>query len=300
MSFFMIKRLYPLIIVIFFFFNGQAQGLGGGDSELGVSLGASNAYTDLGGANNVGRPLFFDFDLKATRPVLGVMYRYTFNPYFSLRGNFYWGNVSGSDKLISQPGGPGEPQWYRRYRNLNFKSYIFELSAMAEVNFMRFEAGRYRYRFAPYAVAGIGVFHFNPKTHEGTRLQPLGTEGQNSDAYPNREPYSLVQPCIPFGLGVKYNIDKNWTIGFEYVHRFTFTDYLDDVSKTYVKPKYLSDQSAELARRSDEIDPEGRYSYVTAPGEQRGDPTDYDSYVFAGVVTITYKLSKGRIYCPKF
>jgi opacity protein-like surface antigen len=289
------KYLFVFVIAVFSFSSSQAQ------HEFGLSLGASNAYTDLGGANDIGRPLFWDFELKATRPVLGAMYRYTINPYVSVRGNFYWARLSGDDKFISDPGSPTSThQWFRHYRNLNFKTNIFELSAMAEVNFMRFEVGRYRYRFTPYATAGIGLFYFNPKSKDGTKLRPLGTEGQNSSAYPTREPYSLIQPAIPFGLGIKYNIDQQWTIGFEYVHRLTFTDYLDDVSKTYVEPEHLSDKGAALARRSDEIDPGGEYSHVTAPGQQRGDPTDYDSYVFAGVVTITYKIGQGRIYCPKF
>jgi len=33
----------------------------------------------------------------------------------------------------------------------------------------------------------------------------------------------------------------------------------------------------------DELDPDGVYGYVTAPGEQRGDPTDNDEYIFVSV-----------------
>ena len=44
--------------------------IGSGQShEFGFSLGASNFWGDLGGANRVGRPLFFDLELGLTRPV---------------------------------------------------------------------------------------------------------------------------------------------------------------------------------------------------------------------------------------
>ena len=62
----------------------------------------------------------------------------------------------------------------------------------------------------------------------------LGTEGQGDSAYPDRKPYNTMGFCIPFGVGVKYAINDRMNIGLEITHRFTTTDYLDDVSKTYV------------------------------------------------------------------
>ena len=41
---------------------------------------------------------------------------------------------------------------------------------------------------------------------------------------------------VPFGVGLKYSLNERLNIGFEIVHRFTNTDYLDDVSTTYVDP----------------------------------------------------------------
>ncbi len=41
---------------------------------------------------------------------------------------------------------------------------------------------------------------------------------------------------IPFGAGIKYSLNERFNIGFEILHRYTNTDYLDDVSKTYVDP----------------------------------------------------------------
>ncbi|MEO0404664.1 MAG: hypothetical protein AAF193_07315, partial [Bacteroidota bacterium] len=70
--------------------------------------------------------------------------------------------------------------------------------------------------------------------------------------------------------------------------RYTFTDYLDDVSTEYYNPEdislfiggsegeiagYLSDPSLGLAQ-------EGLGSNVTSPGQQRGDAEDDDGYMF--------------------
>ncbi len=65
-------------------------------------------------------------------------------------------------------------------------------------------------------------------------LRGLGTEGQGNAAYPDRKPYGSMGICLPFGVGAKYAINPRMNIGVEISHRFTNTDYLDDVSKTYV------------------------------------------------------------------
>lgn len=154
------------------------------------------------------------------------------------------------------------------------------------------------YELYTYAFVGVGVFYFDPKTtYKGTtiRLQPLGTEGQG--LIPSRNRYSLVQLCIPVGIGFKYTIDRTWGVGLELGIRKTFTDYIDDVSTTYFDfnnyPNANQDAAA-LSDRSNQSDP-----VVTTPGEQRGDPRDKDSYMF-GIFSINYKLKNGRNNLPRF
>ena len=64
-------------------------------------------------------------------------------------------------------------------------------------------------------------------------LQPLGTEGQGTTAYPDRKKYSRTQIAIPMGGGVKISLNDNLNIAFSFSARKTYTDYLDDVSTTY-------------------------------------------------------------------
>jgi len=54
--------------------------------------------------------------------------------------------------------------------------------------------------------------------------------------------YSRIQPVIPFGLGLKYRLNKQWNLEFEFGARKTFFDHLDKVSSVVnpnkLNPKY--------------------------------------------------------------
>jgi len=73
--------------------------------------------------------------------------------------------------------------------------------------------------FSPYVFAGIAVYHFNPFTFDSTGakiyLQPLSTEGEGLQQYPNVKQYNLVQMAIPFGAGIKLRITDNVVLAYE-------------------------------------------------------------------------------------
>ena len=107
----------------------------------------------------------------------------------------------------------------------------------------------------------------------------------------------LVQLCIPVGIGFKYTLDRSFGIGLELGIRKTFTDYIDDVSTTYfdfANYPEANPLSQQLADRSNHTRPE-----ITLPGQQRGDPREKDSYMFA-IFSINYKLTNGRSALPRF
>jgi hypothetical protein len=86
------------------------------------------------------------------------------------------------------------------------------------------------------------------------------------------------------GLGVKYGIGSMFSIGLEYGMRFTFTDYLDDVSKnTYVDTdelaNYTSPLTVSLSNRS--LD-KSNYGL-------RGNESTSDYYFFGGI-TLSIRL----------
>src|SRR5438270_9187451 len=103
--------------------------------------------------------------------------------------------------------------------------------------------------------------------------------------YPTRPQYSLTQFNVPMGAGFKYYIKDNFYVGLEVLHRKTFTDYIDNVSKDYIDAnlfdKYLTPQESIMAHQL--YYRENRYKVTTRPpfpyvGEQRGDPKQNDAY----------------------
>lgn len=175
-------------------------------------------------------------------------------------------------------------------RNLSFRSHVVEVAAMGEFSFRPFGKLGVDYPWTPYLFGGVGVFHFNPEAsyiddygvRQTVELQPLGTEGQGAAAYPDRRPYRRMQLCVPFGIGVKWKAHKNFSLVAEYGFRKTWSDYIDDVSTTYVGSEVFDDDmAARMADRSGEA-VEG---YVNAEGIKRGDDSlkDWYTYFHVGV-----------------
>jgi len=105
---------------------------------------------------------------------------------------------------------------------------------------------------------------------------------------------------IPFGVGVKYNITNGVNVGFELVHRFTNTDFLDDVSSTFVDPAIfprLPDGTPSMAELLNDRSYETgeRIGFVNGTGKQRGYPKQKDQYIMAEF-TLSFNLTSYR--CP--
>lgn len=163
--------------------------------------------------------------------------------------------------------------------NLSFRSSILEIGPAIEINFLPFEIGNVnKYKGTPYLFGGLTYFKMNPQTSnngEWVSLQTLGTEGQGTSLN-NKKQYKNQQISLPVGLGLKVNLSKRFAINAEYGIRRTFTDYLDDVSGTYVDVNQLSLENGELA--SDLSRDKG------VNGLQRGNSQNKDWYSFYNVM----------------
>lgn len=255
--------------------------------EVGLMLGGTNYTGEMTDSR------FTEFNFAG-----GILLRYNPNYNFSIRGNFFFGKINGDDKNLSDP--------ELRKRNLNFFSPLIEFSGQVEWNILGFDAlGKTKRKgFSPYLFAGIGIFKFNPKTimNDSTfELQPLATEGQGSTPLQGRKKYALTQVSIPLGVGVRFRLARQLVVGIEYGPRFTFTDYLDDVSLTYVNPSILRAQNGEysdrLSNRSGEE--KGPYDIINQKGQQRGDRKTRDWYNWFGV-TLTYTINLNKVKCFEF
>ena len=168
----------------------------------------------------------------------------------------------------------------RYERNLSFKSTIFEISLITEIHplyFKKYYPSDKLPRISPYLLGGIGYFVFNPQAKlngNWVNLRPLSTEGQGFSEYPNRKFYKLKQINFPVGAGIKYKLSDQFNFSAECVYRILTTDYLDDVSTTFIDPtlyqKYFTGdviaQALALNDRAKEITP----AHVTTIGDIRG------------------------------
>ncbi|MET6997644.1 DUF6089 family protein [Chitinophaga defluvii] len=250
------------------------------DWHVGGLLGISNYNGDL---------VEKRVDFRYTGPAIGLLARKDINRYLTLRGGFTFGIISAADSTNENKNLVA--------RNLSFKSNVFELSVLGELNFLDIEAKG----FTPYIFAGVAGFGFDPtaKDLQGNRisLRSLGTEGQGLPQYPDRQAYNLIQVAIPFGAGIKVLLNDSWTLGLEVGIRKTFTDYLDDVSTTYVDENTLlamrGQKAVDMAYRGDEVTGKGQIpGTYPLDGTVRGNPDNKDWYMFSGL-TITYRLSSG-------
>ena len=285
----MIKKFFFPLLLAFFLCTGKANAQYESivhEGEFGISAGAAHYFGDLNTSARLNRP----------KPAVGLFFRKQFSNYIGLRVAAHFARLGYSDIYSTK-------NEYQRRRNLSFNSNIWELSLQGDFNFFRFVPDDPYQSFTPYVTLGVGVFSYDPYTYyQGQKvfLRPLGTEGQGYAAYPDRKPYGTMAFAVPFGVGVKYSINSGINIGFEVVHRFTNTDYLDDVSSTFVDPSIfprLPDGSKSMAEiLNDRSNETGEYiGFVNGSAFQRGVPKQRDQYIMAEV-TVSFNLTSYR--CP--
>lgn len=262
-------------------------GLGAGMSVYWGDLNTPDFGTNIGNSN-------FAFQGMA---------KLNFTKYLAIKANILYGKLSGDDSRSFI-------EWQQQ-RNLNFTTTLTEFSILGEFHFFGYNFGEDN-PLSPYITAGIGAFHFNPKTtFQGSvvELQPLGTEGQGLDGFGPK--YNRISLAIPFGAGAKLQLNSTTNISLDIVARRTFTDYIDDVSTNYVAFDELAAGNGLLAAQLGNRIGEslGQTEPVSVPtGTQRGGQ-DIKDYYLTAMVTITFKLNRNiqlfgshrhRTDCPKF
>ena len=257
--------------------------------EFGITVGAAHYFGDLNTRSGLNR----------FKPALGLFFRKQFGNYVGLRIAAHYAQLGYSDTYSKND--------YQKTRNLSFNTNIWELAVQGDFNFFKFVPNDPDHLFTPYVTLGVGVFSYDPYTYlDGKKefLRPLGTEGQNV-GYKGRKQYSTMAVCIPFGVGIKYNISQKINMSVEACYRFTTTDYLDDVSTTYAGTGVSGDANSFpdgpggvksvaylLQDRSYEIDP---VNPLGREGRQRGWSKQKDQYV---IVEVGFSFNISTYRCP--
>ena len=255
------------------------------EGEFGFGLGAGHYFGDLNTRAKLNRP----------KMAANIFFRKNFGNYTALR-------IMGSFTQLGYSDVYNTHNDLMRRRNLSFNTKVWEIGLQGDFNFYRFLPGDPDFSFTPYITLGVSAFSYDPYAYlkgEKYFLRQLGTEGQGSSdtTLPKRQTYGTMALAIPFGVGVKYAINDRINIGFEIVHRFTTTDYLDDVSTTYPGPAafplnpdgtpsvnyFLSDRSNETGIP------------IGVKGQQRGNSQNKDQFATA-IFYISFNLQSYK--CP--
>lgn len=310
-----------IILTLFLSVTANSQSLFFGDQrtgvEVGLNIGPSFFLGDLGGNRGEGTRFIKDVNLGLTKLTYGAFVTVYPTDLFGIRIAAQFGKLEGNDDKINST---GHAELYRKQRNLDFRTNLFEAYAAAEIYPLQFFKDVFgdNPRLNPYGVIGVGVYKYNPQGSltdaNGNKtwydLRPLRIEGQGMAEYPDRREYNLTQLNIPMGVGVKYWLTDKVNIGTEILWRKSFNDYVDDVSTTYIDPNlysnYLTPANAAIARAiSDKM-----YGIVNpnltrfSPGDQRGNPNQNDSWFnvflkFGWRITPSpYKSEMRKMRCP--
>lgn len=267
-------RISKYLVITLFSLSLSAQ-----NHEIGLSVGATNFLGDVGNYGiDVPRGLFGQFQ-----------YRYSLQQYYGIRAAGSFGRVEGRDEWSSLE--------ERVQRNLSFRSEVWDVKLLLEINFFRFVPQSKTYNKTFYIFGGLGIFGYEPEAFyidEWVALRPLGTEGQ-ATPLSRQNSYGQTDLIFPFGFGYKHAFNEHWQFQLEFMAHSTRTDYLDDVSGNYVNANDLAQfngpVAAALSDRS--LLPADRSNYA------RGNPDNNDWYFYTGIGLI-WRFTSNREVCARF
>jgi hypothetical protein len=261
-------------------------------TEIGLLLGAIHYAGDLNQKFNIPRNVGPGASL--------IVQRNSANTRWGWRNTFSAGRFSAADKFSNDA--------FLQNRNLSVRTFVAEVSSQLVFNFLPYEIGGktpgMSFPFTPYIFTGGALYYFSPKAElNGTyyKLRFMDTEGQGTSVY-QRKRAAAVQFAIPLGIGFKASVNKKMGIGIEWGLRKLYTDYLDDVSMSYVYPPVLiRERGPEAAALSDrslnlEFDENENYSNLY---RQRGNSNTKDWYSFVGI-SFVWRIDDNRGRCPSY
>ncbi len=262
--------------------------------DYGITVGTAQYFGDLNAAGAINN----------TRQSLGIFFRKQFNDYIGLRVSGTYAQLAYNSNSTSNP-------IYQKVQNLSFYDDVYEFAVQGDFNFFRYNSLEPYQRFTPYITLGLGVINYSPYVILTPQVQKEWNLPSNKQALRELETeeeksYTNMAISCPLGVGFKFSINKK--IGFfaEAVYRFTNTDYLDDVSKTYIG----YDEAIKLKTQPIPSiayllqDPSIYSSFVPSEtitpigyikGAKRGDPSTKDAFVIAQF-GITWNIGTHR--CP--
>jgi Domain of unknown function (DUF6089) len=211
------KSSFVIVIMTVSFSKTNAQFQSKG-IEAGIGLGAYVYEGDLT-PNRFG-------SFKTTKPGIHFFGSIVVNANLSLRINLAIAKLKGDESKYSIPE-------YRQQRSFNFKTGLFELSALGVWDIRGNNYNREKGRLSPYIFSGAGLSFVKIRrdwSNMNTEIFDPESAVQVGLTIDAQKKLPRIIPFIPAGLGLRYEISDRFAISAETGYRFVFTDYLDGFS----------------------------------------------------------------------
>lgn len=204
----------------------------------------------IGGANYKGE-LSPNYRFLNNQPAITAFYRKDISSPITLKGGIMLSHRIIDDNTFSDE---AYDLPLHNWRQAEARMSFAELSLVGEYNFLDFYDLSQKPRVSPYFFAGVAGLVYNIK---------VTTENPDLQTTLHKPFETNVAVSIPFGVGVKYALNKHWNLGLEFGARKLIMDRLDNVF---------------------EID-----------GKRVANPFDNDWYYYNGI-SLSYTIY--RINCP--
>ncbi len=173
--------------------------LGGGITAVRSSICGSPGCNDIG-----------------TNVSVGALYKMT--PFLGISGQIDHVRLGATEKDPSRP------------LDVSFRSEVISLTGTAVYNLLDSYAGSGNYRSSrkrfvvPYARAGAGVIYYTPTSYPGQ-----GDPDGSQTTYDPERNYPAIALVIPFGGGLRFRVNDEFSVATEMMYQITSSDYLDNV-----------------------------------------------------------------------
>lgn len=233
-----LKGILLLAVVLGITYNLDAQRWKAKRYEVVIGMGSTNIFGDIGGgASRENLMGIKDIKLATTRPALLFNARYRISPRVATKFSFIYGYGYGNDKT-----GPNPWRGYKFNSQIFEPGVFFEYYILTEDNrisssamyYHRGMASNYT-RLGLYIYSGLaGAMVFNPNYIPSSPPVNPATDQPVNLSLESFKSFSF-NPVVPAGIGLKYLINPDMLLGFEFSGRYSLTDYIDGYK--YNNPK---------------------------------------------------------------
>lgn len=159
------------------------------------------------------------YQLDNNRPAFTVFYRRDVSVPITVRGAFTAGLLRADDARVTGANGNVTPQ--SAVRQARLQGQVYEVSAVAEYNFLDYHDRANKYHSTPYLFAGVAGYYTSSSTRTSNDLlrNQLDRDG------------AMFGFAIPAGVGFKAALTQHLNLGLEVGVRKLFTDQFDHLSQ---------------------------------------------------------------------